>query len=149
MGNNSMNRKYVGRPFECKRGKIFDRNGTQMKADTVTRIFESMLLSDAFISLTSKQKVLYLYCKAQWYGKAKPKSEEVFKNLDLFQDDDYFYFPLRTAASYGLYNKNTHANFYRDMQALIDHGFIKRVSPGRFKQKSIYQYSDGWKTWGE
>lgn len=148
MGN-SLNRKYVGRPFECKRGKILDRNGTQMKADTVTRIFESMLLSEAFMDLTSKQKILYIYCKAQFYGKKKPKGEKEFKDLGLFQDEEYFYFPLRTATSYGLYNESTHANFYRDMQVLVEHGFIERASPGRFKQKSIYRYSDGWKTWGE
>lgn len=147
--NSKYNPKYVAKPFEYKTGAILYRNGTKLKTDTTTRIFESMLLADAFADLTSKQKILYIYCKAQWFGKKKPKDDEVLKDLGLFQDDDCFYFPLRTATAYGLYNKSTHSNFYKDMQALIDHGFIERVSAGRFKQKSIYRYSDRWKTWNE
>lgn len=142
----NLNKKYVGKKFECVGGKILDRNGTQ-RFDTTTRLFESMLLSDAFTTLTPKQQILYVYCKAQFYGKRKPRDD--YGKMGLFQGEEYFYLSLQMVKAYGLYTDSTHANFYRDMTALEKHGLIKKVSAGQYKKKSVYQYSGDWKTWTE
>lgn len=47
----------------------------RMRADTSANIYESMLTSDAFALLTTKQQILYVFCKAQYYGKRKPEKD--------------------------------------------------------------------------
>lgn len=139
-------KKYQGKNFECiGLGKCTDMNGTT-RADTSTRIYESMLISQAFTSLTPKQQILYIYAKAQYYGKAKPATE--YKELGLYQDDTYFFLSLKMVKAYGLYSDSTHSNFYKDMKALEEHGLIKKVCGGQYKKKSIYQYSSEWQSWG-
>jgi hypothetical protein len=144
-------KSYEPKPFEClnvANAKFEDINGMK-RTDTQTRLYESMLISKAFITLTPKQQILYVYCKAQFYGKSKPKNEEEFKELGLYQDESMFYMNLRVVKLYGLYTDSTHSNFYKDMGKLIEHGLIQRVMSGKYKKKSIYKFSDGWKTWKE
>lgn len=138
----SRRKKQVTFSFESA-GNYTDANGT-LRSDTSARIFESMLVSKSFKTLTEKQKVLYLYIKAQLYGKRKPSAD--FKDEGLYQSDDCFYFSLKMAKQYGLYTDKTHGNFYRDMKELINHGLIEKISSGRnSKTKSVYRYSDKWK----
>lgn len=139
-------KKYQGKKFECTGlGKCTDSNGT-VRADTSTRIYESMLVSQAFMTLTPKQQILYVYCKAQYYGKTKPAAD--YKELGLYQENSYFYLSLKMVKAYGLYTDSTHSNFYKDMKALEEHKLIKKVCGGRYKQKSIYQYTSEWQSWG-
>lgn len=139
-------KKYQGKKFECiGLGKCTDSSGV-VRADTSTRVYESMLVSQAFMTLTPKQQILYVYCKAQYYGKAKPAAD--YKELGLYQEDSYFYLSLKMVKAYGLYTDSTHSNFYKDMKALEEHGLIKKVCGGKYKKKSIYQYSSEWQSWG-
>lgn len=104
-----------------------------------------MLTSAAFTSLKTRQKVLYLYCKAQYYGKRKPRRD--YPDIEEIRGDDCFYLSWAVVKQYELYQESMHSNFYKDMQVLIEHGFIERVSAGKYKKKSIYRYSSGWKEW--
>lgn len=126
------------------RPKAFESSGASK--DTSANIYESMLKSAAFMDLTPRQRLLYVYCKAQFYGKRKPGKD--FPDIEQLQGDDLFYFPMQTAVDYGLYTRNNHKNFYRDMKELEKHGFIKTVINGKIhKTKSVYQYSGNWKFW--
>ncbi|SFB86931.1 hypothetical protein [Butyrivibrio sp. YAB3001] len=124
---------YVGDKFTDKE----KRNQTE----TMTRISESMLCSDSFKSLKPRQQMLYIYCKAQYYGKRKPKDD----NTELYQDDSFFYMNWGKILDYGLYTEKSHSNFYKDMQELEKKGFIKKVESGKNnRKKNIYQYVDKW-----
>lgn len=91
---------------------------------------------------------MYVYMKAQYYGKRKPQRD--YPDIEQFQGDDLFYFPMGTAEKYGLYTRSNHTRFYDDIKALAEHGFIEVVSNGKtHKAKSIYRYSDKWRLWND
>lgn len=135
---------YVPKSFESKGKNFTNRRGKPQK-ETSANIYESMLQSPGFNKLNSKQKVLYLYCKAQFFGKRKPGKD--YK--EQFQDDGCFYFNWGKALEYGLYTEKSNANFYRDMQALEKWGFIEKLKSGQaHKEKNVYRFSDKWQKWG-
>lgn len=137
---------YKPKAFESKGEKYIDINGT-LKADTSANIYESMLTSKAYIDLKTRQKMLYVICKAQYYGKRKPGKD--FTDLEQLQRDDIFYLNLAAVVRYGIYTPNMRKEFYNDMKALQEHGFIKLIAKGggNGKTKSIYQFSSDWNTW--
>ena len=137
--------KFEPEPFESA-GGYYLKSG-KVRKDTSANIYESMLRSEAFMTLTSRQKVLYLYCKAQFFGKRKPGKDH--PEVDEFQGDEAFYLNLKMAVDeYGLYPEGSAKNFYQDMAALIDHGLIVRISSGfRRREKSVYRFSTAWKEW--
>lgn len=137
--------KYVPKAFESRGEKFTDSNGT-VRADTSANIYESMLLSKAFITLTSKQQILYIYCKSQYYGHRKPEKD--YKDIEQFQGADLFYLNWAAVKAYGLYKDSMHSNFYKDMKALCEHGFIRNISSGASqRKKSIYKFCSDWQTW--
>lgn len=140
-------RNYEGKAFECiQLSKYTNLNGTSLR-DTNIRLYGSMLVSEAFRDLTDRQKLLYILCKDQYYGKRKPKQD--YRKDGFFQEDDNFYMSWRTIQGYGLYTKTSSKNFYADMKELQEHGFIECVSKGKGKHKSIYQYSAKWRKWAK
>ena len=115
-------------------------------AETSANIFRSMMFSKAWHDLTNRQRNLYLTAKAMYYGTRKPEKD--FPDIPAFRGDDKFFLNIGEAVKYGSYSKGMHWEFYKDIKALEDHGFIKTISNGRArKTKTIYQYSDGWKEW--
>ena len=117
--------------------------------DVSANIYESMILSPAWLDLTPKQKELYQVCKLQMYAqKRRPKLEEI-DGADVRTTAFYMNRHL-WMTKYQIYKPGNEKAFYRDMEALIDHGFIKCVSSGAYnKEKSIYDYSDKWRFYGE
>ena len=139
-------RKWTARPFESLGERFQDPNTGAVRADTSAAIFESMLLSPAYMDLSTRQKQLYLICKAQYYGHRKPGAD--FPDVELVSGDDVFYLNLGAVVRYGLYTRNMRGKFYADMKELENHGFIETVSSGKStKTKSIYRFSPGWKYW--
>ena len=139
--------------FESK-GKFIDQNGTE-RNDTSAAIFESMLLSEAYLDLTPKQRLLYLYCKAQYFGKRKPKQD--FQDLEQI-DNECFYLPWVNMKNYKLYgqkgksekaDKNASKEFYKDMTALVKHGFIKKIGNGGHGKKNIFKFISEWQKWSK
>lgn len=127
--------KYKAKPFES----------TGTSSDTSANIYESMLTHPTFLSLTKNQRFLYLCCKAQYYGKRKPKKD--YPEVVELQADTLFYFSRHDAIKYGITNGNSNAGFYKDLEALEEKGFIEKVINGRAtKTKSIYRFSDRWWT---
>ena len=117
--------------------KLFESDCTS--ADTFAGIYNSMLLSEAWLSLTVSQQVLYLVCKAQYYAqKRKPEgAESFFMNKFLWCE------------KYALYTANNNRGFYRDMSALIEKGFVRCVNNGATtREKNVYKFSSMWQHYG-
>ena len=134
----------MGRRKTPYKPKTFESSGEAR--DTSANIYESMLQSKAFMSLTKNQRLLYIYMKAQYYGKRKPGRD--YPEVEQFQGDDLFYFNQSLAVKYGLYTRGNHKSFYDDIKALENHGFIKTVSNGKMtKSKSIYKFVGEWHKW--
>ena len=124
------------KPYEKK---SFESAGTP--SDTSANIYMSMLLSPAWLNLTANQQRLYLYCKAQYYG------EKNKHNGDLLT---FTMNRSKWGKLYQLYALTNQAGFYRDRDALIEHGFIRVVVGGsNTRKKTIYAYSDMWQKWGK
>lgn len=124
--------------------KSYESAGTK---DTFAMIFDSMLEHPAFMSLTPRQKILYIYCKMQKNRSTRLKPKYDYKEYDLYQDEKYFYMNKALAFKYGLYKESMSGEFYRDIHALEEKGFIKCVGKGGGdgKTKSIYSFSDKWR----
>lgn len=139
---------YEPQLFESRnRGRKFINQRGKEQADTSANIYESMLQSKAFKSLKPRQQVLYLYCKAQYYGKKKPRKD--FEKQGVYQSDTYFYFNWQLAIDYELYTEKSWASLYHDMAALEKNGFIEKVKSGKeHKEKTIYKFSDKWQEMG-
>ena len=121
------------------------------KNDTFIAICNLMLESAVYKSLTPRQQMLYIYCRNE---ERHPKRYKPDKN-DLTQ----FYFneaiwsdkidPTTGRQGYCLYSTNHAMHFYRDMDALIEKGFIRCIYRGsKNRQRNIYQYSDKWQLYG-
>lgn len=121
---------YQKRPFESMGAN----------SDTSANIYMSMLLSPAWRDLTAQQQRLYLYCKSQYYAeKSKPNSDQLCFTMNR----------SKWMSLYGLYKIGNERSFYRDMTALIEHGFVVCVESGaNTKTKSVYRYSSKWQQWG-
>lgn len=130
-------RKYIPKSFES----------TGRSNDTSANIYDSMLISAAFRDLSARQRMLYVYCKSQYYGKRKPQAD--YPGIEAVQGDECFYLNHALISDvYGLYPKTNRRDFYRDMQKLADNGFIEIVSSGyAAKKRSIYKFSDKWSGW--
>ena len=117
--------------------KPFESNGST--SDTSSNIYMSMLTSPAFRDLSAQQARLYLFCKAQYYAeKKKPNDDPLCFTMN----------KSKWSALYGLYDGNNGHGFRRDMEALIEHGFIICVECGAItRTKSIYRFSSEWQRW--
>lgn len=118
--------------------KPFESDGNS--SDTSANIYTSMLLSPAWLDLTAQQAQLYLVCKAQYYAeKKKPNDDSLCFTMN----------KSKWCKLYRLYKENYGEGFYRDMEALIEHGFITCKECGAItRTKSIYRFSSGWQRWG-
>lgn len=108
----------------------FERSDTK-KLSSV--LYDSMLSSKAFMTLTPRAKVLYLYMKLQLYGQ---------KPVD--NDATVFYFNRALyVGKYELYTK--WKDFDADKRQLIDHGFIDEIENGaNSRTKNKYKFSGRW-----
>lgn len=122
--------KYIKKPFES----------TGISGDVSANLYASMLTSQAWLDLTPQQKTLYTCCKLQLYAeKSKPTEDTATFTMNQWKWRD----------QYQLYKAGNERSFYRDMTALIEHGFIACVESGAYsKRKSIYKFSSKWQKWG-
>ena len=119
--------------------KSFEASG--INGDVSANLYNSMILSPAWLDLTAQQKVLYLTCKLQLYGeKRKPiKDDELTFTMNKGKWSD----------KYNLYDANNGRGFRRDLAALIEHGFVACVTCGAItRTKSIYRFSNMWRHYG-
>ena len=124
------------RRYEKKR---FESTGESN--DTSANIYISMLMSKAWKELSAKQHELYLYCKAQYYAEKKKPIADNSLSFTMNQS--------KWRDLYELYTSSNKNSFYRDMNVLIEHGFIRCIYCGSTtRTKSIYEFSDKWQKYG-
>lgn len=102
--------------------------------DVSAVLYASMLQSPAWKKLTKPQQILYVYMRLQFYGNNQvPDKPQI-----------YFYFnQLLWKDTYGLYTNLK--SFYKDRDALIDHGFIEKMESGKnTRTKAVYKLSSNW-----
>lgn len=146
---------YIPKTFESERGFLPPKKSGGKVKDVSANIYISMLQSQAWHNLTYKQKELYLYCKAQYYGESKSKNEhltakekECEENIDISKR--FTMNKSKWCEIYGLYTESTQRHFYTDMKALIQNGFVKALEKGQSSRtKNIYEFSDKWREQGK
>lgn len=109
--------------------------------DRFTVLYQSLLLSEAFLSLTKSQQCLYMWMTFQQHAvNAKDHPDG---------DNTKFYFNRRLYKGvYRLYTND--ASFEKDRDALIEKGFIRCLEAGaNTRSKAVYQYSEKWKLYGK
>ena len=142
----SRRKKWTARPFESQGQKFEDPVTGAIRNDTSANIFESMLLHPAFTTLKPRQQMLYVVCKAQFYGHRKPSQD--FPDIEDVKDDSCFYMNRELAVRYGNYTKSMGKELYSDLKELQKRGFIECVSNGKStKSKSVYRFTSNWKYW--
>lgn len=114
--------------------------------DVSANIYMSMLMSKNWMALTKNQQILYPYCKAQLYAeKRKPKPMIV----QLSESEQNLLFTMNRSKYVGLYKLYSEGNrqsFKKDMQALMDLGFIELVEDNHnTRRKNIYKLSSLWR----
>lgn len=115
-----------------KRPKAFESSNPCNDVSAV--LYASMLQSPAWRKLTKPQQILYVYMRLQFYGNNQvPGKPQI-----------YFYFNQTLwKNTYKLYTNLQ--SFYRDRDALIEHGFIEMLESGKnTRTKAIYMLSSKW-----
>lgn len=148
---------------QCKDGKwrhkfINDKGNEQ--TDPTTQIMYTMLISPAFKDLTARQRMLYVYAKSQFYGAVsrpsgdfKDENGNTIEQFKRYDGKECFYLNHKLMSDvFGLYPKTNHRDLYFDIEALIQRGFIERVTGQERKKttetnhmRNIYKYSEKWK----
>ncbi|MBQ8885008.1 MAG: hypothetical protein IJY62_01345 [Clostridia bacterium] len=132
----------MGKRKQPYRPKPFESDGNP--SDTSANIYHSMLTSPQYKALSKSAKVLYTYCKAQYYAE---KKKPVPKHESLTESESQRCFTMNMGKwrdEYEIYTNR--AQFYKDMGALMEMGFIDLVEDGKTtRTKSVYMFSDRWK----
>ncbi len=117
--------------------KSFESTGTTN--DVSSNIYMSMILSEAWQDLSTKQQNLYLYMKLQYYGQSGKRAVDK-------EDITKFYFNRALWQNiYKLYARGSENRFYKDVTSLISHGFIICLESGKTtRTKNIYKFSSKW-----
>ena len=143
---------------ETKNGlkhRYIDEHGNE-QTDTNLILTHSMLTSKAYKDLKPRQRQLYAVAKDQFFGARRRPSKE-YPSVSEFKWIDgkgFFFLNFKMLTDvYGLYKPQDTRGVYADIKALIEHGFIEKVTSGHKPnekgqhESAIYKYSDKWKTW--
>lgn len=113
------------------------------KGDTFAMIYDGMIKSDAFLSLTCAEKYFYCVCRVQSKsvdGKACLYRHGIEDGVQYTEHD--FVFPAKHMEKYG-YDRS---NGLKYINSLIDKGFIKCKEKNKHRYKvNVYSFTDGWK----
>lgn len=117
------------------------------RTDSFCMVFSSLLESAAYRDLKDRQKNIYLLCLSQCYGHRKPGKD--YPDIEEFRGESVFYLNWREVHQrYGMYSEGNHSRFYRDMDVLEEHGFIRQITSGKSQhRKSVWELRGEWQTW--
>lgn len=117
------------------------------RVDSMVGITMCMLSHPAFKDLKPRQRLLYLYAKAQYKGmvdrndfeKAYPqyKGHKEYVYLNSYQMINVF----------EMYTKHTARELYKDITVLTEHGFLVPVGYDEKSQRIIYKLIGEWQNW--
>ena len=109
--------------------------------DKFVALYKSMIVSEAYQAINAKQRDLFNHCKLQVFSENLKEREE---HPTAFTMNKY-----KWCTVYKLYTASNNRQFYRDIEALISHGFIKCVTSGKVsKTKNVYALSTKWRDYG-
>jgi len=118
--------------------KSFESTGAS--SDVSANIYESMVLSPAWMDLSAQEKALYQVCKLRYYSQKKKPNDnpkQFHMSQCIWRD------------KYKLYTDANKRRFYSDMAGLINHGFLICAENGfSSRTHSVYEYSDKWQSFG-
>ena len=133
----------MGKHKDKYKPKAFESTG--ISSDTSANIYMSMLMSDNWHKLTKNQQILYLYCKAQYYAEKRKPKPLVAELTDSELSRCFTMNKSKWCQLYNIYNDGNQASFIKDMNALIDKGFVELIESGKTtRTKSIYMLSSKW-----
>ena len=143
----------------CESFIPLNANGTR-HADTSCNVFMSMRFSKAWHELTYKQKELYSIIKGLEFAETKHRSVLLTERerQDLSKEEQqkinikyrFTFNKTKWCYYFGLYSPQGRNDFYDDMKALIDKGFIKRLESGQNTRTSnIYELDNKWRELGK
>ena len=117
---------------------VYTINGRR-RNDTFPRVHTTLMLSEAYRSLTYRQQKLVSIAFDQLYGVAKPK--EVYR--DCGYTDDCIFLTHCEAKKYGDYLKDE-KGFKKDKKVLVERGILDLVTQGKYGKMSVYKFSSRW-----
>lgn len=146
----SRSKTKITKPLASFESTLKIKRGGKLMSDTYARITDSLLLSEAFQDLKPHIQMLYIFMREQEIGKRKPNRDfdETSSVWEAVRSEQCFYFPWHTAKSYSNRYKGNSSRLYKDIDVLIEHGFIEKTMSGRAtRDNSVYKYSDKWQQW--
>lgn len=118
-------------PFKKQPFEVLKQN------EVSANLYEGMLTSEIYYTMTDKQKTLLTYMKLQMYAEHK---KPVPNDKTTFSFNRH-----KWLEKYHIYSSDNGA-FYRDRDVLIERGFIELIQSGKItRSKNIYRFSDKWK----
>ena len=121
----SRRKKSKHKAIEVPHIQVYTVNGRR-RNDTFPQVHTTLMLSEAYRSLTYRQQKLVSIAFDQLYGVAKPK--EVYR--DCGYTDDCIFLTHCEANKYGDYLNDEKA-FRKDRKVLVDRGILDLVSQGK------------------
>jgi len=103
---------------------------------------KGMMLSEAFRSLTYRQKVLVFVAMQVQLDTNKVKPSK-FGNLYGNVSDGDFFFTHNDVIEYGMYLTDE-KGFCEDKKILANNGLLEVVSPGKYGSRTVYRLSKKW-----
>ena len=129
---------------EIKKDKYLDRNASINDKDFFGTVYDGMMQSQAYRSLSIGARQFYVLCRVQaqsthgtasLYQHGQRYNREYNKNVD-------FVFPEKHLMLYGMKRQNAHRYFIE----LVNSGFITiREQNQKQKMPNVYSFSDKWK----
>lgn len=140
-------------PFESdgyiKNGhhKFVDSKGNE-RTEYNIGITTSMMFHPAYLDLTPYQRELYRVAKYQ-YRKGNFESPSKYHDNEEYKGDKgriYIYLNEHLVEQFRIYAPGNHKTLYKDIKALIEHGFIIPYEQEN-NQRWIYKLIDEWKNY--
>lgn len=152
----SKSQEYKPKPYKDFESYGYIKDGTHWftpilgdkdRKDSVAGITMCMLSHPSFKDLKPRQRLLYVYAKAQCKGMAERKDFE--ENYPQFKGHpEYIYLNSHLMINvYEMYTKNTARELYKDITALTEHGFLVPICYDEKSQRIIYKLISEWQNW--
>ena len=117
-------------------------------SDHFQPLFSSLMRSAAFKDMRKGARLLLMCCMTEAGGEASRDNVDPDSGV---YDERLFYMNRQLYSDvYDLYNPSNGAGFRRDMEDLIDHGFVEQVVRGQGRGiKNLYRPSSKWRKWSK
>ena len=150
---------YLAQIFESNVAFLPKHKDGTIHKDTSSNIYNSMRFSQAWHNLTYEQRELYSVMKGLQFSETKRRSEIITeKEKSMLTEEELLHINISLRFTfcqpkwcdlYGLYSPNGRKELTKDIQALVDNGFIEIKQNGKnVWGANIYEYSDKWRELG-